>query len=359
MTIQILAPGELSGEDIAAWNGFQIGSGLLNPFFSPQWVLACARANGPDRRQAKIAVLRDGANPVGFFPARISGGAAMPVGAPMCDYQGMVAKPGLAFCPRQIVNAFKVGRLDFSSLVEDQAPFHSFMRGRNESQVIDLSAGYDAYAAQRRAAGTDILQDTAKKRRKLEREHGEVSFGPLSSAQADFEKLLAWKRAQYAGSGQTDIFEAGWTQGLLQDLFERGAPDFGGAFFTLYAGGRLAAAHFALRQNGVMHAWFIAHDEAFARYSPGVILINDILKWAGSAGVRELDLGPGDYRFKQSLANVKRGVAHGYVGRLSPATFLREAAYQVRDTFEALPLGRYSGLPGKAMRRLDLRRSLG
>jgi CelD/BcsL family acetyltransferase involved in cellulose biosynthesis len=359
MTIHILEPGELSGEDIAAWTGLQAESGLLNPFFSPQWVLACARANGPDRRQAKVAMLRDGAEAVGFFAARVSGAAAMPVGAPMCDYQGMVSRPGVAFCPRQIVRALKVGRLDFSSLVENQAPFHGFMRGRQDSKIIDLSDGYDAYAAQRRAAGSDILQDTAKKRRKLEREHGEVRFGPLSDAQTDFDQMLAWKRAQYVASGQTDIFEAGWTRGLLQDLFEQDAPGFGGAFFTLHAGGRLAAAHFALRQNGVLHAWFIAHDEAFARYSPGVILINDILKWAGRMGVHELDLGAGDYRFKQSLANIRRGVAHGYVGRPSRATFLREAAYQVRDTFEALPLGRYSALPGKAMRRLDLRRSLG
>ncbi|MHB8283436.1 MAG: GNAT family N-acetyltransferase [Caulobacteraceae bacterium] len=359
MTIDILTPGDLSRDDVAAWTQLQDQSGLLNPFFSPHWVQACARATGPDHRQAKVAVLREGGEAVGFFPARVHRGAAIPVGAPMCDYQGMVAKPGVAFCPRQIVRALRVGRLDFTSLVEDQVPFHSYMRGRHESQVINLSDGYDAYAAQRRAAGTDILQDTAKKRRKLEREHGEITFGALSNAQADFDQLFVWKRAQYLASGQTDIFDAGWTQALLQDLFERPAPDFGGAFFTLYAGGKLAAAHFALRQNGVLHAWFIAHDEAFAKYSPGVILINDILKWAGEAGVSELDLGPGDYRFKQSLANLKRGVAHGYVGRPSRATFLREAAYQVRDTFEALPLGRYSALPGKAMRRLDLRRSLG
>jgi CelD/BcsL family acetyltransferase involved in cellulose biosynthesis len=359
MMIDILKPDEMGSDDLAAWTGLQGQSGLMNPFFSPHWVQACARANGPDQRQARVAVLRDGAQTVGFFPARVAGAAAMPVGAPMCDYQGVVAKPGIAFYPRDLVKAFKVGRLDFSSLIEDQVPFQSFMRGRHESQVIDLRDGYDAYAAQRRAAGTDILQDTAKKRRKLEREHGEISFGPLSNAQADFDQLLAWKRAQYLASGQTDIFEAGWTQGLLQDLFERSSSEFGGAFFTLYAGGKLAAAHFALRQDGVLHAWFIAHDEAFAKYSPGVILINDILKWAGQAGVHELDLGPGDYRFKQSLANVKRGVAHGYVGRPSPATLLRGAAYQVRDTFEALPLGRYSALPGKAMRRLDLRRSLG
>jgi CelD/BcsL family acetyltransferase involved in cellulose biosynthesis len=73
----------------------------------------------------------------------------------------------------------------------------------------------------------------------------------------------------------------------------------------------------------------------------------------------ELDLGPGDYRFKMSLANVQRPVGHGFVGRLAPATLIRAAEYQVRRAVEALPLGNLSALPGKAMRRMDLLRSLG
>ena len=90
-----------------------------------------------------------------------------------------------------------------------------------------------------------------------------------------------------------------------------------------------------------------------------MILIAEILRWAAAAGVRELDLGPGDYRFKQSLANLARPVAHGYVGRPSASALVRAAAYGVRDTVEAMPLGSVSALPGKAMRRLDLIRGLG
>jgi hypothetical protein len=52
-------------------------------------------------------------------------------------------------------------------------------------------------------------------------------------------------------------------------------------------------------------------------------------------------------------------VAHGYIGRPSATALARAAAYQLRATAEALPLGRFSALPGKAMRRLDLIRSLG
>jgi CelD/BcsL family acetyltransferase involved in cellulose biosynthesis len=71
-----------------------------------------------------------------------------------------------------------------------------------------------------------------------------------------------------------------------------------------------------------------------------------------------LDLGAGDYRFKQQLANRHRLVAHGFVGRPSPLSLLRSAQYGIRDAAERLPLGSLSEIPGKAMRRLDQWRGL-
>jgi CelD/BcsL family acetyltransferase involved in cellulose biosynthesis len=361
MEFTVVAPELMTAADVAAWLALQAASGRTSPFLSPFWVQACAAVAGPDQACARVVRLSQDGQTVGFFPVRVRGGTAGPVGAPMCDYQGVVGAPDLDVDQHRLLGALRVGRLDFSSLLADQVSFARGMRGPAQSQVIDLSAGYDAYAAARRAAGTDILQDTAKKRRKLEREHAAAVFS-VSRDIGDFDQMIAWKRTQYRASGQTDIFQAGWTEALLRSLFDRdpAADDalFGGAFFTLHIDGKLAATHFALRQGPVLHAWFIAHDEAFARYSPGVILITEILKWAPAQGIRELDLGPGDYRFKHSLANGKRDVAHGYIGRPSAAALARGAAYRVRATVEALPLGRFSALPGKAMRRLDLIRSL-
>jgi CelD/BcsL family acetyltransferase involved in cellulose biosynthesis len=122
--------------------------------------------------------------------------------------------------------------------------------------------------------------------------------------------------------------------------------------------GQLIAAHFALCNEAVVHCWFIAHDPDFGKYSPGVILIDHILQWASGQGMRELDMGPGDYRFKFQLANAVRTVAHGFVGVAPAATLVREAQYRVRGAAEALPLGRVSHWPGKAMRRVDLWRGL-
>ncbi len=358
MDIEVVRPDALQPSDAARWAELRRAAGLASPFFSPDWVRECARADGPDRRRARVAILKDGGRPVGFLPARVSRFAAQPVGAPMCDYQGVAMEAGHSFEPRSLVKALGVHRLDFDTQIVSQAEMAPFMRGRTVSHVACLRQGFDAYAANRKAAGSDILPDCAKKRRKIGRELGEVRFTAGSASQADFATLLVWKRARYAATRQADIFNAGWPMRLLQNLFDDPQGEISGKLFTLHAGERLLAAHYALSDGKALHAWFIAHDLEASKYSPGVVLIADILKWAAVQGMTEFDLGAGDYRFKQSLASVQRAVAYGYVGRFAPATAVRAAAYGVREAAEALPLGRASAWPGKAMRRIDLLRGL-
>ena len=359
MPIDVVRPRDLTGEDIAAWSGLQ-GEGVLRtPFLSPHWALAVERVGGPDATGARIAIVREGGEARAFLPVRAGRFTALPLGAPLSDYQGLVTVPGFAIEPRALPAALGVQRIDFTSLLVEAPGLADCARGRAASHVMDLSDGYEAYAADRAAAGTDILKDSAKKRRKLEREQGEVVFTAESTSIADFDRLVAWKREQYAETRQTDILARDWTMLLLRDLHERTDPELRGVLFTLHAGGRLAAAHYALATPSVAHAWFIAHDCDLQRYSPGVILITEVARWAAARGLAELDLGPGDYRFKMSLANRARPVAHGYVGQLGPATMVRAAEYRVRQWAEALPLGSYSELPGKVMRRMDIWRGLG
>jgi CelD/BcsL family acetyltransferase involved in cellulose biosynthesis len=351
--IDLVSPLELTPEVTAAWSALQAGSReLANPFLSPYWPRTVAEIDGPDRR-ARVAVFHQGGVAKGFLACRVGHAKARPVGAPMCDYQGVVGAPDLEVDPQALLKALGVCRLDFTHLLESQQAFTPYRRGEAESLVINLDGGFDAYAQAQRAH-SDILVDTAKKRRKLEREKGEVVFTARSTSREAFEQLIGWKRAQYRATKQTDIFAAGWPLEVLNTVWQRADSEFGGTLFTLHVGGELAAAHFALEGGGVLHAWFIAHDEGFARYSPGVVLIADILRWAAAEGIHELDLGPGDYRFKQQLANARRGVVHGFVGRPSARSFAKSVQYGVRGLAESLPLGKVSALPGKAMRRYDV-----
>ena len=359
MEIEVVRPSRLSIEDLAAWSALQAAEPALDsPFLSPGWAQAVERAQSSQRGEVQVAILRDGPAARGFFPARVTGFTAMAAGAPMSDYQALVAARGTPFDPRRLIEAMGVHRLDFSYMLANQAPFAPYMRGQGVAYTIDLSQGFAGYETQRRATGSRVLKDLGKRRRKAVRETGAVRFTAHSRSRADFDHMIDWKRARLAASGQTDIFQAGWTMGLMDDLFATCGPDFGGILFTLHIGEALAAAHFHLHGRRTIHAWIIAHDPAFDRYSPGLLLFLDIARWMDQSPFSVMDLGAGDYEFKQRLANRHRLVAHGFVGRPSPLSLLRTAQYGLRDAAERLPFGPVSELPGKAMRRLDQWRGL-
>ena len=361
MKIDVVRPSQLTTGAIARWAALQAADPALDsPFLSPCWPRALDAAQGPQTpdRGIRVAVLGGLADPRGFMAARVGAFTAMPAGAPMCDYPGLVAEPGLAVEPRQIAEAFGVGRFDFCHMLESQSLFAPMARGREDSFIIDVADGYAAYETERRASGVSALKDTDKKRRKVERELGPATFTAFSRSSADFDQLIAWKQAQWQATGQTDLFAAGWPLPLVRSLFESRDPDFGGALFTLHINGKLAAAQMNLRGGRTIHSWIISHDPAFDRYSPGMLLFQDILRWMDHAPYSRLDLGGGDYRFKRELSNLRVGVTHGFIGAPSAAALLRQTAYAVRRAAEALPLGPVSDLPGKAMRRLDLMRGL-
>ena len=359
MKIDVFPALDLPVEIRAGWSAAQAAEPRFDsPFLSPRWAQAVARAQGP-AGQIKVAVQYDAADaPAAFLAVRKRGSTAMPVGAPMSDYQAVVTRKGFQADPRAMLTALGVSRYDFCHMQADDPAFQGHGRGRCTSWVVEVADGYAAYEAERKAAGVGALKDIDKKRRKVEREVGPARFTALSESRADFEALIAWKRAQLAATGQTDLFKTPWVMRLIEELLETRDPDFGGGLYTLHLGDELAAVHFHLRGGGTIHGWLIAHDPKFERYSPGLLLFQDILRSLDSGPYRRLDLGAGDYRFKRELSNRQQDVMFGFLGAPSVSTLARTAAYGLREVAESLPLGPVSALPGKAMRRIDVLRGL-
>lgn len=357
MKIDVIRPRDLTRRQIDQWAAFQ---GLCpvrdNPFLSPHWAVAVERAQmrGDNDPGLRVAVIGEDE---GFFPARVGSVTAMPAGAPMVDYQAVIGRPGLEVDPKALVRALGVSRLDFNHMLEDQTAFAPYLRGPAQSWVVDLGDGYKAYDAQTRAR-SGVIKDIERKRRRVERDIGAARFTALSTSAEDFRQVIDWKRVQYRSTNQPDIFKTDWCMRLVDNLFEQREAGFGGGLFTLHVNGELAAGHFHLRGASTIHGWLISHNPAFERFSPGMLLFQDILKWMPDAGYSRLDLGCGDYRFKRELSNIQVRTGYGFVGTPSPATLARKLAYSLRGAAERLPLGRASALPGKAMRRLDLMRAL-
>jgi CelD/BcsL family acetyltransferase involved in cellulose biosynthesis len=355
--VDVLRPKDLPRDLMARWRELQRADRAWeSPFLSPCWARSVELARGGDG--VRVVVVSEAGEPRAFMAALAGRSTAIAAGGAMCDYEGFVGDPGPGFDPRALLAALNVGRYDFSHILEEAGAFAPFARGRELSWMVDLPDGYAPYAAQRRAAGVSALKELDRKRRKVEREVGATVFTARSVSRACLERMIELKREQYRATCQTDVFSAGWTQKLLKDLFALETPGYGGALFTLHIGGELAAVQFHLLGERTIHAWMIAHEPAFERYSPGLLLFQDILRWMDDQPYDRIDFGYGDYRFKRELSNAQQTLMHGFVGAPSAASLVREAAYGVRRVAEALPLGAVSELPGKAMRRLDLLRGL-
>lgn len=357
MRIEVVRPRELGDAEIARWQALQSADAdTRSPFLSPSW----ARIVDAVRPDIRVAVIEDGGKIVGFFPAqRSSPFAALGCGAPLCDYEGVISEKDLNVDPRSLARALRVDRVDFAFLPSKQTNFAPFAKETVVSHVLDLSGGIDAFFEQRKKEGSSTFRDAPKKRRKMQREIGEVRFEARAKDAAAFDQMMAWKRAQTLRTGQPDIYGRKWVQDVFRRVFESDAADCRGYFMSLYAADKLAGAMFCIASSDVAHAWVTAYDPALEQFSPGLIIWMDFLQDAAAAGYKELDYGAGDYRFKIATANVQRELTKGFAARPSMAALVRSAQYAVRKQAESHDFGKLSALPGKAMRRLDVMRGLG
>lgn len=349
--IETVHPKELGEAEIERWRQLQADApGLASPYLTPDW----AQLVGAVRADARVAVIDGGE---GFFGAeRLSRFAAMGLGAPISDYQGLVAREGLVVEPAALCSALKVGRIDLTHVPAGATPLAAC--GSEGSWIAETHGGRELYEAALRARRSEFVRQTDKKARKLERECGDIEFRACSAERADFETLLAWKNHQLDRSGQPRIWAQDWVREALEQCFERRGPSFGGVLFTLSLDGKLIAGAFCLRSARVLHFWIVAHDSAYDRYSPGVQLARRAIGWAGEHGFAEVDFGPGDYQYKRQLATTQRQLCYGVVAGASASGAVRRAVYAARAGIERLPHARLAALPGKAMRRLDLMRAL-
>ena len=353
MQFECLSPLNLTEEDADTWRRLAaLQPETRSAFLGPDWPRFVTRLDGPDARKGRVVIVRDAGQAVGFFSYRQCGRIARAIGAPFADYQGWVLKPDVSLNPLAMLAAMEVDRLDLHHTPKESLPFVGALREASAAPIVRLDEGYDAYVKERRAAGSRISQDCAKKRRKLQ-QVGRLRFTPLNRDPNDLEQLLHLKRRQYLATGQRDVLAPSWARELFKGLQRLDAPWFSGALFTLHLDDQLVAGHFALRGGDVLHAWIIGHDARHGAASPGAVLIDEILRWASANGVRELDFGLPAHHYKTRFANRCRPMAAGFLARPSWAGTWRGVQWGVRQFAQSAPLGPVSDWPGKLMRRFD------
>ena len=305
----------------------QSNPALASPYFSPEFTRIVAAV----RDDVEVAVVQDGGNVVAMFPfERSRWDLAGPVGAFISDYHGVISHPDFAFDPRALLRECELVAWDFNHIPISQTCFTPFHREQNRSPIIDISAGYEAYVKERRAAGTEQIKKNGNLMHRLEREFGPLRFVAHSSDKALLDQLLAWKTEQFRHNRWRDIFSIKWVRQTMEGIHAAQTPEFAGMLSLLYAGDKLVAAHFGMRSATVWHYWFPSYDQAYAKYSPGVTLLLKMAEAAPAVGIKTIDLGCGEHSYKWRLMNGFVSTAKGSVELPCLATAVRRVTAPVR-----------------------------
>ena len=360
LRFEIKTGSALTASETAAWSRLlRDGNPAPSPYLEPDYFQAVARA----RSSARVLIGRIGASePVLYFPYHRAGltgavGLGHAIGGPISDVQGVIAQPGLAVAPETVMQAAGLALLPLSHVPATDPVFRppsSRATGtdRHAFHVIDLADGFAAYEAARTPFAKSAFKGIRTRQAKAESQFGAVTHRFRDDDAASLEDLLAWKRQQFAATGQVNVLEVGWVRALIDDLRRRPAG-LRVQISSLWFGDRRVAVHLGLRTATTLHYWFPAYDAAVQELSPGNLLLYRMAEEAARDGVRQIHLGAGEYRYKLEFANCAVpmrsmiATAPGLTGRMAASG---------RRAIEALGRSlpqRLAPIPSGVFRRLD------
>lgn len=326
-----MRPRDLGTEDLDRWRAIQADEPSLDtPFLCPEYATAAEEIG----RNVCVAVIEDGESR-GYLPYEAHRyGVAAPVGGPLSDHQGAVMPRSAEWRLRDVLRGAGVRSWRFTSVPLWQLTGGAAPYVPHASPVIRLERGAEEYLGQRRRkhhAGT------ARSLRKLQREVGDVSFAAEIADPSALRTLMGWKSEQYRALETLDRFAVRWVVELVTALHRVGAPHFSGILSGIRVEGELIAAHFGMRSATTLHYWFPAYSPAYRSYSPGMILLMEMIRASEALRIARIDLGPGDEPYKRHLMNDSSRVARGRIEVPSPASAVLALAGRARAGALATP----------------------
>jgi CelD/BcsL family acetyltransferase involved in cellulose biosynthesis len=144
-----------------------------------------------------------------------------------------------------------------------------------------------------RQTGSNFRHTIRRIMRKFDDEHRLRLYRVETADSASLERFYEVEASGWKGGEGTAIRSQAQTRQFYDEV-ARGAARFGYlALYFLEIEGRPAAAHFGLRYRDRYLVPKCAYDESFAKWAPGHLIVNGILRDCAESGLREFDfLGP-------------------------------------------------------------------
>jgi CelD/BcsL family acetyltransferase involved in cellulose biosynthesis len=150
---------------------------------------------------------------------------------------------------------------------------------------------------------------TRRKQRRLS-ELGKLSFLVATTA-ADRERVLdsviQQKRRKYIDTRGFDGFERPGFRDYYAELTQHSGPNGPAHLSALLIDDRIIASHWGLVMGDRFYSLMPAFDSDphWSRYSPGRILLEDLIEWSIKNGLKNFDFGVGDEPYKDEYCEEK------------------------------------------------------
>ena len=309
---------------------------LQSPLFSLALIESVDRLRG----NVFVGVAKRDDDTVAMMPYCRVGATAVPFAGPLCDIQAVLTNDPKAVCMREMLRGLDLSAAHFNAQLVVESPMSQECYRTELAPYIDVSQGFEAYREERRKAKSDELKEALRKSRKIERELGEVVFDHACGDPGAFNQILEWKSAQLKQGNRFNGLKIPWVRSVLEDIVMQKTDDCEGMVCCLRVAGELAAGAIAVRSREVLHGWVMAYnpDPKFRKYSPGILLLTQLLQRCETIGVHRVDMGRGNESYKKSFQSGGYEIGEAAIDLYAWRGAVRRTMISVREWLGHSPL---------------------
>lgn len=351
LQVDIVSPDELDGRTRAAWLELLVETPeFATPFLHPDYTAIIGRL----RRDTAIAVYRRGQRVIGIFPhQRRPLGFARAVGAPFSDGHGIITAESGQLDSTAALSLARLGAFRFTNLIdphgcfadarrEMKETFMTWIEDRPGQTIFDLRQTHSNHAKKMRRVYRQVEEDFGSWRLELDCRKPDV-----------FRRLLDMKSDQFRRTGLHDVLASPFAAGLMERLWNERALGVRGQLSVLWFADRPAAMEYNLVSGEYMSGWIISFETEFHRYSPGLILAEELIAKLPEIGIRIYDKGVSYGRYKKYTSNVCGQRCEGVAFGTGANAAMRAVTSQAYNRLETGTGEKFGQLAARVRRRFD------
>jgi CelD/BcsL family acetyltransferase involved in cellulose biosynthesis len=241
-------------------------------------------------------------------------------GSDVTDYMGPVARPGLERAVADgLITAIRElpwteadlaglpsGSVWLAALEGAASSQGIAVEGRSDgvAPLIELPGSFDRYLA---ALPAKLRHEMRRKERRLAEEAGSYRIA-LSTPQTVGEDLDRFMELHRSSPGPKGTFMRAGMETFFRRLGEALLPTHQFQLAFIEVGGQKAAGAIGFVHGDTFSLYNSAFDREFARWSPGMVLVTNLIRGAAEAGRRRFDMLKGDLEYKYRFGAVARQI---------------------------------------------------